>query len=236
MMRFNTSQLSRAPYLIAGLSLGSDGTTHPKGDLPQGADSISCQQAAEHLLGGHLHYYWAVKGGKSGSAPDDPLSVVRIPRAIYLTWPYQLPGDVIPTFNVNMVYTPPVPGAPWQGNTFYPAGSVVTSSSNSGRFYTALTGGFSDAEPREPNLPVDVPPTTDDGDLVWLDSGTTAPNVSAASSQPSGAGQGGGQGGGQGAGGAGGGGGTAAKPQQWLGHSHYLIGDVILDPYNGHYY
>jgi len=47
----------------------------------------------------------------------------------------------------------------------------------------------------------------------------------------------GGQGGGQGQGAGGGAGsGTAGKPQQWLERSHYLLGDVILDPYNGHYF
>jgi hypothetical protein len=219
------------------------------GDLSRRAkalleDADAKLDLAEKYSQEHLHYYLAVKRGKSGSTATDPLSVVLVTRAIYLTWPYQLPGDVIPTFTVNLVYTPPVPGAPWQGDTFYPAGSVVTSSSNNGRFYTALTGGISSAEPREPDLPVDVPPTTDDGDLVWLDSGTTVPSVSAASSQSS-SGQGSGQGGGQGGGGgggqgggqsAGGGNGTAGKAQQWLARSHYLLGDVILNPYNGHYY
>ena len=204
--------------------------------------SMVLKKQADALRGAHLHYYLAVKGGKSGTAPTDPLSVVMIPRTIYLTWPYQLPGDVIPTFTVNMVFSPPAPGAPWQGNTFYPAGSVIISSTNNGHYYTALTGGISGTEPHEPDLPVDVPPTTEDGDLIWLDSGATAPNVSAASSQSSGGqgggGQGGGgQGGGQGQGAGGGAGsGTAGKPQQWLERSHYLLGDVILDPYNGHYF
>jgi hypothetical protein len=173
-------------------------------------------------------YYWAVKGGTSGPVPSDPFSIALIPRAIYIPWPYQLPGDIIPSFTVNLVYTPPVPGAPWQGDTFYPAGSVVTSASNSGHYYTALTGGFSDAEPKEPAFPVNPPPTVHDGGLVWLDSGASAPSVSpqAGGQSPSG-----GAGGGQGGGAAGGG-----KPQQWLAKSHYMLGDIILNPYNGHYY
>jgi uncharacterized membrane protein YgcG len=214
------------------------------------------QRAAELLRGvaatleaekPHLHYYVAVRAGVSGAPPLDPLSIMTIPRAIYLAWPYQLPGDVLPTFTVNMIYTPPTPGAPWQGNTFYPAGSVITSSANNGRYYTALTGGFSSTEPNEPLLPVDVPPTTDDGDLVWLDAGANAPNVSAAGGQQGG-GQGAGGGGASGGGNQGGGGNqagggnqsggnpTAGKAQQWMARSHYQLGDTIVDPYNGHYY
>ena len=123
-----------------------------------------------------VYYYRVVSAnGLSGKKAPDPLSVQLLPRAIYLAWPYQLPGDAIPTFSVSLVYTPPVPGAPWQGNTFYPAGSVVILSANDGHFYTALTGGFSAAEPNEPSLPVDVPPTIRDGNLFWLDSGTSTP-------------------------------------------------------------
>jgi hypothetical protein len=65
-----------------------------------------------------------------------------------------------------------------------------------------------------------------DGDLVWLDSGLSAPSVTAASNQ------GGAQGGSGGTGGVSGGG----KPQQWLPKSHYMVGDIIVDSYNGHYY
>jgi hypothetical protein len=187
-----------------------------------------------------LHYYWAVKAGRSGSAPADPLSVGLIPRAIYLTWPYQLPGDVIPTFTVNVVYSPPVPGAPWQGNTFYPVGSVVTSSSNKGHYYTALTGGFSSSEPYQPLFPVNSPPTFQDGTLLWMDSGTSAPNIppaAGAGSATQSSGGGGGQGGaGQGGGGQSGGASGAGKPQLWFKNTHHIVGDVIFDPNNGHYY
>lgn len=166
------------------------------------------------------HFYAAISGGTSGPIPKDPLSITLIPRTIYLPWPYELPGDAIPTFSVSMVYSPPVPGAPWQGDTFYPAGSVVTSSSANGHYYVALTGGTSNAEPQEPKFPTDAPPSVQDGDLVWLDSGTTAPNGPATQggAQQSGANP------------------TAGKPQQWLPTTHYLLSDVIVDPYNGHYY
>jgi len=187
-------------------------------------DLGGCRDARQRTP--EVYYYRAMSSGRSGARPKDPLSIQYIPRVIYLPWPYQLPPDVIPTVAVNLIYSPPIQGAPWQGNTFYPAGSVVTSGANTGRYYTALTGGFSDREPREPLFPADVPPTVQDGDLVWLDAGTSAP--SSGSSQSGG---GGGGGGNQSSGGSGGG-----KAQQWLARSHYLLGDVILDPYNGHYY
>jgi hypothetical protein len=189
------------------------------------------QQAVALLEEGpSFQYYLAIKDGKSGFPPHDPLSIGMIPRAIYLTWPYQLPGDVIPAFTINMIYTPPVPGAPWQGNTFYPAGSVVTSTANNGHFYTALTGGTSSLEPKEPEFPVDVPPRIQDGDLVWADSGMAAPSVSAVGVANSGQGSAGG-GGGQGNGSSSGG-----KPQKWLQQSHYLLGDIVADPKSGHYF
>jgi hypothetical protein len=193
----------------------------------------------------HLHYYFAIKAGKSGQLPQDPLSIALIPRAIYLAWPYQLPPDVIPTFNINLIYSPPVPGAPWQGNTFYPAGSVVTSSANKGHYYTALTGGFSDSEPGEPVFPVDKPPKFRVGTLEWMDSGATFPTVPSAAggggAQGSGSGQtGGAQGGGsQGGGPQGGGGqgnGGGGKAQMWFPNTHYLLGDVVYNPENGHYF
>jgi hypothetical protein len=169
------------------------------------------------------HFYAAVSGGTSGPVPKDPLSIVLIPRAIYLPWPYELPGDAIPTFSVSMVYSPPVPGAPWQGNTFYPAGSVVTPSTANGHYYVALTGGTSNAEPQEPRFPADVPPSVKDGDLVWLDAGTSSPGGSGGPAQGTGAQQAGANP-------------SAGKAQQWLPATHYLMSDVVLDPYNGHYY
>ncbi len=206
-----------------------DDTTAPEEKMKP----VRCEELRKKITekGASLHFYWAIKGGKSGSVPADPLSIVLIPRAIYLEWPYQLSADVIPTFNVNLVYSPPVPGAPWQGNTFYPAGSVVTSSTNKGHYYTALTGGFSTSEPKEPGFPVDLPPTFNDGTLVWIDSGTSTPNVPATPGTGSAQSSGGGQGGGQGTGGS-----ASGKAQLWFENTHYVLGDVIFNPDNGHYY
>src|ERR1700678_31419 len=90
---------------------------------------------------------------------------------IYLTWPYELPGDAIPTVSVSTVYTPVIPGAPWQSNTFYPAGSVVVSAYNNGHFYTALSGGVSGNT--DPGFLAGAVPAITDGQLTWEDSGTT---------------------------------------------------------------
>jgi hypothetical protein len=90
----------------------------------------------------------------------------------FVTWPYELPGDVIPTVSVNTIYTGPPSGAPWRPNTFYPAGSVVTSDYANGHFYTAIKGGLS-GDVTEPAFLVDVLPQVKDGDITWVDSGTT---------------------------------------------------------------
>ena len=198
----------------------------------------SCEFAQTQLNNSsvdHLHYYFAVKEGTSGTPPPYPLSLQLIPRAIYLAWPYQLPGDVIPTFNVSLVYTPPTPGAIWQGNTFYPAGGVVIPRKNNGHYYSALTGGFSALAPNEPDFPIDTPDTVADGTLQWLDAGTSSPTVPA--SPGAGTAQSAGGGGGGGGGGQGNAAGSAAsKPQLWFPNTHYLLGDTILNPDNGHYY
>jgi hypothetical protein len=193
----------------------------------------------------HFHYYFAVKGGKSGEIPQDPFSINYLPRVIYLPWPYLLPGDVIPTFNVNLVYTPPTPGAPWQGNTFYPSGSVVIPGTGNGHYYTALTGGFSDLEPREPKFPAANPEKgkVHDGSLEWLDAGTSAPTIpsspATASSQSFGGGgpqagqQNANQGGPQGTGPSGG---QAGKPMLWMPMTHFSLGDTVIRPESGHYF
>ena len=93
----------------------------------------------------------------------------------YLIWPQELQGDAIPTVTVNLVYSPPMPGTPWQNSTIYPEGSVVTPSTDNGRYYTARVGGISGPalEPKFDDLRAkdDIP----DNQAVWIDSGTTAP-------------------------------------------------------------
>jgi hypothetical protein len=248
-------QYSKADQLkyhdALGQALKSHGSQitlmHKEDDLRETDCSIVEQNIADSMaqdpdpdkLNYHLQYYLAVKGGTSGPPPSDPLSVSYVPRAIYLEWPDQLSGDVVPTFNVNLIYSPPTPGAMWQPNTFYPAGSVVTPRVGNGHYYTALHGGMSAIAPNEPEFPHDSPANVADGTLLWLDSGTTAPNV------PSAVGTGGpqasggsGQGGGQASAGEpqGGSSSSAAKPQLWFPNTRYLLGDVISNSANGHYY
>src|SRR5271156_5696836 len=80
--------------------------------------------------------------GSSGSTPTN-LEAGHGPY--YLTWPNQIPGDAVPTVNVNAVYTPPIPGDKWLPGTFYPAGSIVTNSNADGHYYVATSGGVSSA-------------------------------------------------------------------------------------------
>jgi hypothetical protein len=123
-------------------------------------------------------------------------------QPIFLAWPYELSGDVIPTVSVNAVYTPVIPGAPWQSNAFYPAGSIVVSRYNNGHFYTALNGGVSGNT--DPGFLAAPAPAITDNQLTWEDSGTTLP--------------------------------TGAKATLWLPRTPHCLGDVITDPYNGHFY
>ncbi len=121
----------------------------------------------------------------------------------FLTWPYALPGDAVPTVSVSMVFTPVMAGAPWREGRFYPTGSVVTPKYNNGHYYTAVAGGVSGDRP--PTFPVAGAPRTTDNDIDWQDAGTTQPP-------------------------------NAPRYQPWLPLHPYALGDVILDPYNGHYF
>lgn len=134
----------------------------------------------------------------------------------YLTWPNQIPGDTVVTVNVNAIYTPPIPGDPWSPATFYPAGSVITSSSGDGHYYTAVTGGISGTG-AAPGFAGASTSQIRDGSVLWVDFGNTAP---------------------QGTGGGGGVGGGGGKPLAlWSSNNTtYGAGQSIYDPYNGHYY
>jgi hypothetical protein len=126
----------------------------------------------------------------------------------YLTWPAQIPGDVLPTISVNLVYTPPTPGEAWSRKTYYPYGSIVTSSTRNGHYYMAVGSGVSGAE--QPPFPVSLPVTVNDGAVIWQDTGPAAP--------------------------AGSGPGSGKAPGVWLPSHSYQPGDAIIDPYNGHVY
>jgi hypothetical protein len=148
--------------------------------------------------------------GNSGTTPTTTLGN----GPYYLIWPNQVPGDTIATVNVNAIYTPPMPGEAWAPGTFYPVGSVVIPNAVNGHYYTAKIGGVSAKDQTNaPNFMSGSVAQIVDGTAIWVDSGNTA---------PSGTGQGG-----QGAGGGIG---------LWGSATSYNRGQVVLDPYNGHYY
>jgi len=112
-------------------------------------------------------------GGGAGGAGETHTPVWG--RVYYLIWPQELGGDVIPTVSVNIVYTPPMPGIPWQMNTVYPEGSVITPGSNNGRYYTARVGGISGNVSPKFNDESVKEGQFKDGGVIWIDSGATAP-------------------------------------------------------------
>ncbi len=121
--------------------------------------------------GGNLYAY-----GKKPSPPP------RLP-IYYLTWPNPLPGDTIPTVNVNLIYTPVASALLWKPGTFYPAGSVVISkdghgplATTNGHYYLALNSGMSsNSTPVSPPdfaaAAVPVPTFTDGLGIGWKDMG-----------------------------------------------------------------
>ena len=106
---------------------------------------------------------------------------MRLPDLTTLTPANQIPGDTIPTVSVIAVYTPPIPGDPWQAATFYPAGSVVTDGSGNGHYFVASTGGVSANGPatglKGPALATSPVSIVYDGSAQWLDNGYTQPQA-----------------------------------------------------------
>lgn len=125
-----------------------------------------------------------VRPSFAGSAPSTVTPLAPPTGPFFLTWPDRLPGDVVPTLSINVVYTPVAPGAPWEAHTFYPAGSIVVKgldpdgkSSPNGHYYTALTGGISGTT--SPEWPPNGPPPIEDHDpqvppLSWKDQGSNS--------------------------------------------------------------
>jgi hypothetical protein len=129
------------------------------------------------------------------------------PGPYYLTWPNEIPGDTIVTVNVNAAYTPPIPGDVWSPETFYVAGSTVSSR---GHYFMAKNTGVSaENQTDEPSLKSTVPAQVLDGQVTWVDAGTSAPG----SSGPG-----------------------AVSAALWLPHHDYLLGQSVYNPNNGHYY
>jgi hypothetical protein len=137
----------------------------------------------------------------------------------YLAWPNEIPGESNATINVNVVYTPPVPGEKWFPATFYPAGSVVISAGGDGHYYSASVGGVSAEQANQaPAFRAAAVAQIRDGTITWIDSGNAAPQ--------------GANGGGPGNAGQANGSGTSV----WLPSTNYNRGQSVYDPYNGHYY
>jgi hypothetical protein len=91
----------------------------------------------------------------------------------FLVWPNPLPGDILATLSVNLVFTAPAPGAAWSEHTVYPAGSIVTTGNGDGHFYLSTNGGVSAS--RSPAWTPAVPATDTDGNVTWQHIGTSLP-------------------------------------------------------------
>jgi hypothetical protein len=97
---------------------------------------------------------------------------------VILSWPYALPGDVVPTINVSLLYNSPSNGGPWASDTYYAAGSVILcpTAASPEQTCVATNSGFTGTTTpkwREAPRPVTAPnPTqypvyTPDGQVVW---------------------------------------------------------------------
>jgi hypothetical protein len=97
---------------------------------------------------------------------------------IILSWPYTLPGDVVPTIYASFLYNNPANGGAWLGDHYYAAGSVVqcpTGAPPSKALCVAMNNGFTGNAPPtwqaapNPKTGDPAPPTvyTADGQVVW---------------------------------------------------------------------
>ena len=96
----------------------------------------------------------------------------------FLAWPNKLAGDVIPTFTISVVYSPPVPGSAWLPYTSYPPGSIVSPSRTAnGHYYVTASGGISGAT--EPMTWATLPPAQDNT-CSWQPYGISNPSQGSA--------------------------------------------------------
>jgi hypothetical protein len=118
------------------------------------------------------------QGTASGPATEGSrfkFGTTEPPKAYFITWPNQLPGDTIPTLSVNLVYTPVAPALPWEAGTFYPAGTIVMPRNKNGHYYIAVNSGSSDTEPDFGNHVVKLSTLHNGTGLKWKDMGQTPP-------------------------------------------------------------
>jgi hypothetical protein len=94
-------------------------------------------------------------------------------KVYFLTWPNRIAGDVIRTISINAVLTPAPTAGPWTPLTFYPAGSVVTTTAQPGQYYISLAGGVSSTD--GPSWTALVPASVVDGALTWQHIGAAPP-------------------------------------------------------------
>lgn len=149
-------------------------------------------------------------------------------KVFYITWPGELVGDTIVTSSINIIYTPVAPGLPWQGETYYPAGSTILAQEDgsevNGHYYVAVNGGVSGSnEPDfDANL-VEVQKFSDSsaGPLTWRIAGRIQPG-SGSQTPPGGGANPGGQ----------------SKYAFWKPTTPYKASDQVVPPMigNGHYY
>jgi hypothetical protein len=151
-------------------------------------------------------------------------------KIYYLIWPQELGGDVIPTVTLSLTYTPPVPGSPWQSNTVYPEGSIVTpiaqqlemcsdedvaSPKAGGHYFVAHTGGISFHDDNTP--PKFCVQGIKDGTVWWVDAGTTSPPDSPSAPTTQGSTQ-------------------KVSISLWGKDTQYDGGSTVYSPLTGHYY
>jgi hypothetical protein len=171
--------------------------------------------------------------GKSLAPTPPPPPTPTWGKIYYLIWPQELGGDVIPTVTVSLAYTPPVPGSPWQLNTVYPEGSIVTPSTKqittcsdkddnsgpklSGHYFVASRGGISASN--DENHPRFCVQGIKDGTVLWVDAGTSLPTD--APTAPNSTAQGGAQ---------------KSTISTWAKGAPYDYGAVVYSPVTSHYY
>jgi hypothetical protein len=81
--------------------------------------------------------------GAGGSTTNLGKDIYQI---YYVYWPNRIAGDVLPTATITATYLPPIPGQPWEPNTYYAPGSIVVPNTTAdGHFYMTQSGGLSES-------------------------------------------------------------------------------------------
>jgi hypothetical protein len=113
------------------------------------------------------HFYVATLGGQSGTVM--PTFPITVPSTVSEPLPSPITWEDVGTVAPGGV---PATLSQWTPNTVFAIGQVISDPDN-GHFYFARVGGQSGTT--MPNFPVSVKPPISDGQIVWLDAGTTPP-------------------------------------------------------------